>query len=341
MCNAPSNLNSYYNNLDDGKQDQQANNITIHNDTQQQQQQQLKKKHIKQFHPDNWRDIAYVGAVWNKQFKPKRGQREPYVNVCDYYSKVWNIWHSKYLDKMKKKNPQDTQHFDKNEDNENDFVYYERYFNNITNPFLRKDWCDGKSGIAPLGNGGFSLRSRKWMRDAIEFCPSEQYSGFSKETLSSKRCIVPQGLLPNEDVYFGVVLRGMNAPFPNAFEASLFSTEQALPERALEIYYNYTTIVNNVSNTTNTTKQEGDDRKNKHEFESKLEDMVKKRWGEDSLEYYRQMRRSTDPIHNRIIPLGFHKPKVYHHKKMDNPTKKLYTAEEFCPKLKLYWPQKQ
>lgn len=237
-------------------------------------------KNVKKFHPKNWNDLAYVGGIWPPDVNmEKYNNPEPIEGNCKYLPKMWKLWHF----------------YDNNREDQ---------------PFSQQNgWCDGKSGIAPLGNGGFSLRSREWLRKAIEYCPDAHYSGYSKETLSEKRCVVPRGLDINEDLYFATVLRGINAPLPNAFEASLFGKEMVGPEDALELYYGYSFTRNDTN----------------FELELELEKMVEKRWGYESIEYYREMR-----LKNYIVPLGFHKPFWYFRSETEINTRFL---DEHCPLL--------
>lgn len=93
--------------------------------------------------------------------------------------------------------------------------------------------CDN-NGIAPVGNGGLSLRNRSWMIRAIEACPHVQYSGQDDDLNTVTGCKVLDDI--NEDFYFGTVLRGMEAPLPNAYEASLFSSESLWTEHVVELY---------------------------------------------------------------------------------------------------------
>lgn len=91
--------------------------------------------------------------------------------------------------------------------------------------------CEG--GLGPVGNGGLSLRSRKWMIRAIETCPLVAYSGLEVEG-KPFACKVYEKV--NEDFYFGTVLRAIGAPLPTAYTASLFATEMLWPEQAWDLY---------------------------------------------------------------------------------------------------------
>jgi len=94
-----------------------------------------------------------------------------------------------------------------------------------------------------FGNGGLSLRSRLWMQTAILSCPHVKYSGVKQKDISKATCKVNQSL--PEDLYFSTVLRGIQAPLPTAFEASLFSSEMIFPEEVALQWYgpkNYKTL---------------------------------------------------------------------------------------------------
>ena len=76
---------------------------------------------------------------------------------------------------------------------------------------------EGYGGLQ--GNGGFSIRNRSWMVEAIQRCP-----------------LHGRGLI--EDLYFSHVLNGLNASMPSSFEASLFSVEAVFPDQTAE-YSNF------------------------------------------------------------------------------------------------------
>jgi len=110
---------------------------------------------------------------------------------------------------------------------------------------------DGGSGV-----GGPSLRSRKWMIRAIEYCPHADFSGLPQSKVASAACRVKRGtnsthLAPPEGIYFSTLLRGMahaahvirsDAPgstvldtdvplLPTVYQASIFTTNyDALPD---------------------------------------------------------------------------------------------------------------
>lgn len=94
------------------------------------------------------------------------------------------------------------------------------------------DMCH--DGVGPVGNGGLSLRSRAWMMAAIEACPHVQWSGMPTNVVDRSPCRVVDPV--NEDLYFGVVLRGLGAPLPLAQQAAAFAVETLFVEDALDLY---------------------------------------------------------------------------------------------------------
>jgi len=64
-----------------------------------------------------------------------------------------------------------------------------------------------------FGNGGLSLRNKRWTIQVLEECP------FPWDT--------------NEDIYFSASFNGFRAPLPTSFEASLFSAETIFPDDLL------------------------------------------------------------------------------------------------------------
>lgn len=132
------------------------------------------------------------------------------------------------------------------------------------------------------------------MLRAIDACPSNLYSGIPT---SGKKCIVADDA--EEDEYFALILYGLGAPMPNAYEASLFGVETFFAEQVKEYYGPYD--------------------------ESQLEKIILKRWGKDGLKIHERMHlRKTygytyfNNDNNlasstmRTIPLTFHCPWKYH-----------------------------
>ena len=119
------------------------------------------------------------------------------------------------------------------------------------------------------------------MIEAIHRCPSE-YSGLDKSELFHI----------NEDIYFSVILTGLNATMPSVFEASLFSAETVFSEQLVEY-------------------------KNLEEFE--VVETINQLWNiENGFLLYQQMHQHESYFDNssaveivpelHTIPLGFHQP---------------------------------
>jgi hypothetical protein len=90
-------------------------------------------------------------------------------------------------------------------------------------------------GRAPIGSGGLSLRSRRWMVKAIETCPHVKYSGLNVD--SDQQVVLCKVFdLVDEDFYFGTILQGINAPLPSPYTATLFSSEAFWPNQVLDEY---------------------------------------------------------------------------------------------------------
>jgi len=207
------------------------------------------------FNPNLWRDVAWVGGVWPPEANTHTNPVPP-EGLCNYSTSTWNKW------------------------NKNDLL-----------PFP-EDICTGHNGKGPVGNGGLTIRSRKWLKAAIRYCPHPLHSSLSKAEISDAKCVIPREYGPVEDLYFATILRGIRAPLPTAFEASLFSVEMIFAEDVLKYY-------------STPTDGEGG--------EEELEEMVVKRWGNDDesngLVRFRNMRKG---VNGTILPIGFHKPYLYH-----------------------------
>jgi len=202
--------------------------------------------------PDNWRDVAYVGGVW-PPLPNTHNNRVPKEGTCLHLPMLWEDWHKNKDVKRK--------------------------------PFPLSDWCRPDSGMAPIGNGGLTLRSRRWLQEVIRYCPHDVYSGL-KRSFPNNGCVTGTG---PEDLYFATILAGIRAPMPTAFEASLFSAEMIMSEKVLEYYYSNSSAIAS---------------------EEELERVVLKRWGQDEvhdgLALFRRMRAEGN-----TIPIGFHKPFLY------------------------------
>jgi hypothetical protein len=149
-------------------------------------------------------------------------------------------------------------------------------------------FCNQGHGGA-VGNGGFSLRNRTWMIRAIETCPT-QYSGLESFSITTTT---------PEDFYFSVILTGMHAAMPSAFEASLFSVESMFPEQAAKEYFDVSPF--------------------------EFNETIRRLWGNDTglLMYERMhqvetyfsntsMESTADARVFHTIPIGFHTPWYYH-----------------------------
>jgi len=147
----------------------------------------------------------------------------------------------------------------------------------------------GHGGL--VGNGGLSIRNKEWMIKVIETCPTE-YSGIDVHQRFGYQA---------EDRYFAIVLNGIHAAMPTAFEASLFAVEGHFPEQTLEAHFTLTP--------------------------EEILDTVRRLWGNDTGKsmYERMHRRDTyiakpkdsDTTNHtdivsytelRTIPIGFHQP---------------------------------
>ena len=148
------------------------------------------------FDIDMYKHYDYVGGVWQRNHPYIRG-----MEMCQELPKTWKNFH--------------------------------RHLENNTFHFPKM--CENND-IAPLGNGGFSLRRRSGMKYAIESCPHDIWSGLDKNVINNATCRPGAGPLP-EDVYFGTVLRGLpNGSIPSAFKTSLFSVEMIWAEQSIELY---------------------------------------------------------------------------------------------------------
>ena len=171
------------------------------------------------------------------------------------------------------------------------------------------------AGDAPFGNGGLSLRNRTWLIRVIETCPVDpRYSGITEAGYS----MLPLSM--QEDVYYATMLRGLHAPMPHAYEATLFAVESLFADDMHNFY--------------GALKP------------SEIIGFLMKRWGRDEgvsmyqrmhqIETYKKQRRtdindnttnsteasveeksaneneSISPSLLRTIPIGFHKPWLYH-----------------------------
>lgn len=173
-------------------------------------------------------------------------------------------------------------------------------------PFPTEDEICSKHEFGPVGNGGISMRSRKWMRKATRYCPTI-YSGLSEDERQMAPCNGTSNSF-EEDMFFATILRGMGAPIPTLFEASLFGTELRTPNELLDIY--------RVDNGTR-------------------EEFVAKRWyspytEKGPVELYREMQKSN----MFTVSLIFHKPWNFKHGIWDTSH-----VRKYCPYFQYILPE--
>ena len=159
--------------------------------------------------------FAWVGAVWPQQATPSFP--EPMEGMCRAMPARWKSW----------LRPQRLWAKEQEQMGRDGATQRPKPHTMLPSSFPAI--C--RDGLAPVGNGGLSLRHRSWMIRAIEACPHAMYSGHD---LALAGCNVLDKI--NEDFYFGTVLRGMNAPLPTGYEASLFSSETLWPEDVFDQY---------------------------------------------------------------------------------------------------------
>ena len=79
------------------------------------------------------------------------------------------------------------------------------------------------TNISIVGSDRLTLINKEWMLRAINSCPQVQLSMLPGDVVSQKHC-KSKGR-PEAEIYFGCVLRGIGAPMPSTFEASLFAAK--------------------------------------------------------------------------------------------------------------------
>lgn len=176
-----------------------------------------------------WKRYAFIGAVWPNQASVNFP--EPMEGMCRAMPARWKTW---LRPQRKWEQDKQKQQYVSNATKSRTTSLLNSTLLPSTFPII----CT--NGIAPVGNGGLSLRNRTWMMRAIEACPHDRYSGHD---LKLAGCNVLEKI--NEDFYFGIVLRGMNAPLPNGYEASLFSSETLWHEDVLDLYGGESTNITN------------------------------------------------------------------------------------------------
>lgn len=200
---------------------------------------------------DKWRDVAWVGAPW-----PAQKGYVPWM-FCSSLSRGWKQNHEAV--------------------------------GSVASPVPTEDQVCSDTRYGPQGNGGLCLRSRTWLRKAIEYCPistDRAISGLSREKFDAATCKANNTIA--EDMYFVTILRGMGAPMPSNFEAALFSMELKSPRHITDQYNLNETFV---------------------------QDMIRKRWysrtDPSGMNYYNRMMQQHNNVTNDedpLIPIGVHKP---------------------------------
>jgi hypothetical protein len=170
--------------------------------------------------------FPYIGALWTQY-------------ECNIVKKLWTDFTMQYLNEYRDKEKAGLL---SDQDKRPDLV-------NMTSTIHR--YCDKTLGIGAVGNGGFSLRSRSAMVKVIETCPHVSWSGMDL-TNRSFPCMVTGELA--EDLYFATVLKGLNEPMPNAYEAAVFSVERVWPSEVTNQFGGPTTYAEIVETTRNVMK---------------------------------------------------------------------------------------
>ena len=220
-----------------------------------------------------WNDLAFVGGLWPPKWSYKFGW-------CHQMAVLWKGLILAKQNRLRRQNQPQYQSVSQ-----------------------LKNLCT--NGYGPTGNGGFSLRNKNWMIRAIQECP---YLPFSGTTNKNTECSLKK--FQNEDLYFGTVLLGLEAPLPSAYEAALFSTEMLWPEQAEEFFGTYT--------------------------QSQRNALIERRWGSDGLPLFERMQNPKvygadfNASLLRTVSIGLHKP--WHYQPNDILDGKQVTAE--CKFLK-------
>jgi hypothetical protein len=140
------------------------------------------------------------------------------------------------------------------------------------------------------GNGGLSLRNRKWMIEAIRRCPS-QYSGLSKFQHLGDIA---------EDLFFSTVLNAFNSSMmPTAYEASLFAVESIFFEQLLnqKEHTNASLMVHPWVDVDYNFTLDKDE----------IHDTVQRLWGyESGMTSYNRMHNRHDSTNNHCLPFLWH-----------------------------------
>ena len=165
-----------------------------------------------------------------------------------------------------------------------------------------EEMCSDKSK-SPIGNGGYSLRSRSWIQRAISYCPHPVYSNLPKNTTARKNphCHV-SAFADQEDFILTTILRGIGAPFPDVYDAALFGAEMRFPVTFEKKYYSDTNGLESIAE----TRWFGADEEDVDDATA-TENVL----NETALERFQRMR-AEEGLETPIIPIGLHKPWAYH-----------------------------
>ena len=225
------------------------------------------------FDIEHYRKYAFVGGVWPKTTEYMK------IDVCLTIPISWKTW--TLPQRQWERSIQPNTEGNIGYRNSKTYPKPDELLESLDFPELCS--TTDKNGIAPLGNGGFSLRSRKYMMKAIKSCPHHSFSGLDL----NGRVMACRVLDPvNDDLYFATVLRGIKAPMPSAFEASLFSLEMLWPEETLDIYGGPERFIDQRS-------------------------VARRVWGSSSKSIYQGVHLDNNNKHY-TVPSGIHKVWKYH-----------------------------
>jgi hypothetical protein len=172
--------------------------------------------------------FSYVGSPWFKDWPwmdtsyKKNIKHERQSSSDEYSVEAWqNYWSG--FDRAGKG---DEATANASPTDQVDCSSYEAQVKNYQCPLPSQDKLSFPETLAPrqwVGNGGLSLRSRKWMVRMIRLCPRLVGSGLPLHVTKGAKCTV-QAM--QEDMFFSLLLTLVGAPIPNAQEASMFSVDQ-------------------------------------------------------------------------------------------------------------------
>jgi hypothetical protein len=177
---------------------------------------------------DRWRHVTYLGAPWASNSKV--GQEIFYNFHLGSRLRIqrgdFNGSHEIYKDRKVywRQVAREAYHAQYNRSKWID--YWDSQDNTVYKPspqlpFPAKHVYDNKRRL--VGNGGLSLRSRKWLLRAIHTCPSPVFS----PSIVGRNCTLEEFM--NDDVFFGTVLNVIGPELPLQ-DALYFSTQNSLPE---------------------------------------------------------------------------------------------------------------